>query len=101
MAIFYDDYRHGRYEEALVEAKGMDLENDFRGPLFVAAVYGQLGRSDDAGRELEKFRKLWPRPVEELRRELIARHAFTPALTDHLLEGLAKAGLEIRTPSQE
>jgi len=101
MAIFYDHYRHGRYEEALVEAKGMDLENDFRGPLFVAAVYGQLGRPDDARRELEKLRKLWPRPVGELRRELIARHAFTPALTDHLLEGLAKAGLDLESPPKE
>ena len=40
------------------------------------------------------MRVRWLRPVGELRRELIERHALSPALTDHLIEGLAKAGLE-------
>ena len=34
------------------------------------------------------------RSIGELRRELIERHALSPELTDHLMEGLAKAGLE-------
>jgi len=68
MASFYDHYRHGRYEQALALAKEMDLDGDFRGPLFV--------------------------PLGELRAELIERHSLTPALTDHLLEGLRKAGME-------
>jgi len=92
--FFYDHYHHGRYEQALAEAKGMDLGGDFLGPLFVAAAYGQLGRPDDAGQALDELRALRPRPVDELRRELIERHAISPALTDHLLEGLAKAGME-------
>jgi serine/threonine protein kinase/Tfp pilus assembly protein PilF len=94
MAIFYDHYHHGRYQDALVEAKGMDLGGDFRGSLFLAAAYGQLGRPDDAGQALDELRALWPRPVGDIRQELIERHAFTPELTDHLLEGLEKAGLE-------
>jgi tetratricopeptide (TPR) repeat protein len=94
MPFFYDHYYHGRYEEALAAALGMDLSGDFRGPLFVAAAYGQLGRPDDAVHALEEIRALWSRPVGELRRELIERHGYTLALTDHLMEGLAKAGLE-------
>jgi TolB-like protein/predicted Ser/Thr protein kinase len=94
LPIFYDHYHHGRYEQALAEANGMDLGEDFLGPLFIAAAYGELGRPDDAGQALDELRALWPRPVGELRRELIERHGFTPALTDHLLEGLEKAGLE-------
>ena len=94
LAFFFDHYQHGRYEQALALAKAMDLGGDFRGPLFVAAAHGQLGHPDDAGQELDELRALWPRPFGELRRELIERHAHTPALTDHLLEGLAKAGLE-------
>jgi TolB-like protein len=94
MAIFYEHYHHGRYEEALTEAKRLNWEGDFREPLFVAATYGQLGYPDNAGQSLDEFRALWPRPVGNLRQELIERHALSPALTDHLLEGLAKAGLE-------
>jgi len=33
-------------------------------------------------------------PVEDLGPELTERHAIAPELTDRLLEGLAKAGLE-------
>ena len=94
MPFFHDHYHHGRYEEALAAALGMDLRPDFRGPLFVAAAYGQLGRPDDAGPALDEMRALLLRPVGELRQELIERHGYTPGLTDHLLEGLAKAGLE-------
>jgi serine/threonine protein kinase/tetratricopeptide (TPR) repeat protein len=90
----YDHYQHGRYEQALSELRGLDRGDDFRGPLDLAAVYGQLGRPEDAEQELDEMRALWSRPVGEIRRELIERHALSVALTDHLLEGLAKAGLE-------
>jgi serine/threonine protein kinase len=94
MAIFYDHYQHGRYEDALAEAKGLNWEGDFREPLFLVAAYGQLGRPEEARRGLDELRTLWPRPVGDLRQELIERHALSPALADHLLEGLEKAGLE-------
>jgi hypothetical protein len=94
MPLFHDDYHHGRYEDALAEAKGMDVGEDFRGPLFVAAALGQLGRPEDAEGALEEMRALWSRPVGGLRHELIERHGYTPNLTDHLIEGLAKAGLQ-------
>jgi len=94
-ALFLDHYHHGRYEEALSFAKELELEDDFRGPLFIAASYGQVGRPDDAGRTLEEMRALYARPVGDLRQELIERHSFSAPLTDHLLEGLRKAGLAI------
>jgi serine/threonine protein kinase len=99
MGAFYDHYHHGRYEQALAEARAMDLGPDFRGPLFVAAARGQLGRPDDAVQALEEMRTLWSRPVGDIRQELIERHGYTPGLTDHLMEGLAKAGLEGLTVS--
>ncbi|MDH3216159.1 MAG: protein kinase [Candidatus Krumholzibacteria bacterium] len=91
--IFLDHYAHGRYEAALAEANRMEL-GDFRNPLFLAAAYGQLDRPDDARQALEELRALWSLPVSELRRELIERHAFSAALAGHLMEGLAKAGME-------
>jgi isopenicillin N synthase-like dioxygenase len=69
--------------------------------LFIAAAYGQLGRTDQAQQKLDELRALWPRPLAELRQELIERHAFSSGLADHLLEGLAKAGLELDSPPQE
>ncbi len=45
MSSFLDHYHHGRYEQALADANAMDLGGDFLGPLFIAAAYGQLGRT--------------------------------------------------------
>ena len=94
MAIFLDYYAHERYEEALAEMQAARVPNDFRAPLFLAAVYGQLGRPEDAKPALEELQRRWKLPVSDLRSELIERHAQAPGLTDHLLEGLAKAGLD-------
>jgi serine/threonine protein kinase len=101
--FFLEHYRHGRYEQALAELREVDLGGgDFRGPLYLAAVYGQLGRSEDVGPVLDEMLTLWSRPVGEIREELIVRHAMSAGLTDHLMEGLAMAGLkglaEVTTP---
>ena len=94
MVFFFDHYFNGRYEEALVEARQMDWNGDFRLPLFVAATYGQLGRLEEAAEVLAELLALWPRPAEDLRAEFIERHAFSPELTDRLMQGLAKAGMQ-------
>jgi len=94
MAFFYDHFLNGRYNEALAEARLLDWDGDFRIPLFVAASYGQLGRVDEAAPALAELRALWTMPVEDLGPELTERHAIAPELTDRLMEGLAKAGLE-------
>ena len=70
------------------------MSGDFRTPLFMAATLGQLGRIEDAAPYLEEMLEYWRRPPAELRMELIQRHALSKGLTDHLIEGLAKAGLE-------
>jgi len=92
MGTFLDHYAHERYEEALAEVQATELGEDLRGPLFLAANYGQLGRTADAQPVLEELRRLWTLPASELRAEMIERHAYSPGLTDHLLDGLTKAG---------
>jgi serine/threonine protein kinase/tetratricopeptide (TPR) repeat protein len=94
MGTFYEHYHFGRYEEALTDAMSIGMSGDFRTPLFIAAALGQLGRTDDATPHLEEMLEYWRRPPSELRMELIRRHALSEGLTDHLMEGLAKAGLE-------
>jgi serine/threonine protein kinase/tetratricopeptide (TPR) repeat protein len=101
MAFFHDHYHHGRYEEALTELKEIYLPDDFRLPLFLAATYGQLGRQEEARMALDDSRNLWGKPFDELRRELIERQAYSSEVTDRLMEGLKKAGLELESPPQE
>ena len=62
--------------------------------MFVAAAMGQLGRVEDATPYLEEMMEYWGRPAEEIRSELIQRHALSQDLVDHLIEGLVKAGLK-------
>jgi adenylate cyclase len=94
MGYFYENYHLGRYEEALIDARGIEMSGDFRTPLFMAATLGQLDRTGEAEPHLEEMLTYWGRPASELRTELIQRHALSQGLTDHLIEGLAKAGLE-------
>jgi serine/threonine protein kinase/lipoprotein NlpI len=94
MGTFYEHYHSRRYEEALEDARSIAMSGDFRTPLFMAASLGQLGLVEDAAPHLEEMLEYWGRPPSELRIELIQRHALSQGLTDHLLEGLAKAGLE-------
>ncbi len=95
MAKFLDHYAHERYDEALQEMQATILPEDFRAPLFLAATYGQLGRQREAAEALEDLARIWPFPNSQLRSELIERHAHSEGLTDHLLEGLEKAGLDL------
>jgi serine/threonine protein kinase/tetratricopeptide (TPR) repeat protein len=94
MGSFYEHYTYERYEQALEQARSIVMSGDFRTPLFIAATLGQLGRVEDAAPHLEEMLEDWGRPPSELRLELIQRHALSQGLTDHLLDGLAKAGLE-------
>ena len=102
--LFVDHYVHGRYEEALVHAKGgLFGAEDFRDPLTLAATLGQLGRNEEAAPALEEFRALWDELGQEagftgldigtVRRELLERNVFSESLADQLIEGLEKAGL--------
>jgi hypothetical protein len=72
----------------------LDWEGDFRIPLFLAAAYGQLGWVEEAAPALAELEKLWTLPAEDLRAELTERQAIAPEITDRLIEGLAKAGME-------
>ncbi len=98
MATFLDHYAHERYDEALAELQATDLVEDFRYPLFLVATYGQLGRPEEAESAIAELRRLWPFPIRELRTELLERHAQSEGLTDHLMEGVEKAGVDLSPP---
>ena len=49
---------------------------------------------DDVARALQDLRSRWTASTAALRRELLTRQAYDPDLVEHLMSGLAKAGLE-------
>jgi serine/threonine protein kinase/Tfp pilus assembly protein PilF len=89
--FLFHHYREGRYEAALAEAHKLE-EQDYRTPLLRAAAYGQLGRLAEARHQLSELQRF--EIPDDIRQDLIERHGYAAELTDHLLEGLRKAGME-------
>ncbi|HST29691.1 MAG TPA: tetratricopeptide repeat protein [Chthoniobacterales bacterium] len=92
--FFYNAYREGDYVGALSNALKINLPGFFAVYETLAAVYGQLGQRDAASQSLKEMLKLVPN-FGEVGRALKSRW-FDPELVEHLLDGLRKAGLEIR-----
>jgi len=90
MPMFLENYHNHRYEEALAEAQLVETA-DYRSPLFLAAAYGQLGRQEEARRELSVMRAQWSGSVDDMRQDMMERNGFTPVMVEHLMEGLRKA----------
>jgi serine/threonine protein kinase/Tfp pilus assembly protein PilF len=98
IGLFFDHYRNDRYEAALAEAQKYE-GGDYRPFLFRAAAYAQLGRLAEARREVAAMQALGPELPDDMRRDLMGHHGYAPGLTDHLLEGLRKAGLVESEPA--
>lgn len=92
---FWEHYRKGEYEAALVEAEKTNL------PAFVwahaarVAALGQLGRVEDARPHIRRILELDPSfetTAREKRRKMMP---YDAPLVDHYLDGLRKAGMKI------
>lgn len=89
-------YRKKAYEKALIESKMYQIPGFFWGPLLRAAVLGQLNRPEEAGAELGHLKQMKP-DFEKKARYLISRYVKEEPMIEHILEGLQKGGLQIRT----
>jgi len=98
IGLFFDHYRNGRYEAALAATQKYG-GGDYRQFVFRAAAYAQLGRLAEARREVAEMQALGPDLPGDIRGDLMGRHGYAPELTDHLLEGLHKAGLADSEPA--
>ena len=87
-----DRYRRGRYDEALLAARQLNLPQFFWEPVYIAMICGQLGRDQEAQTALARLLELRPDMVTEAAR-VIAMVVPDPALVAHCIEGLHKAGL--------
>jgi TolB-like protein len=91
---FFDAYRQRDYRGALDYALKVNMPGFWRTDLALAAAYGQLGEEKaarEAVRGLLALRPDFPTiACEELEKW------WDPGLVEHLIEGLRKAGLEVR-----
>jgi serine/threonine protein kinase len=89
---FFDAYRRGDDARALEIALRIHMPAFWRANLALAAAYGQLGEREPGQRALDQLLALRPGFPREAREEL--RKWWDLDLTERLLDGLRKAGLD-------
>jgi TolB-like protein/predicted Ser/Thr protein kinase len=90
---FYDAYHRRDYRGALEIAMRVNMPGYFYTHAGLAAAYGQLGEQERARAALRELHALAP-DFGAQARELYGKW-FDAELTEHLMDGLRKAGLEI------
>jgi len=97
LPAFYDCYRRRDYSGALANALKINMPGWYWPQVALAVVYGQLGEQGRAQAALRALNTMNP-DFGALAREEFSKW-FDAELTEHLLDGLRKAGLEeLQTP---
>ncbi len=91
-AFVDNHYRKGEYEEALAQARQMNMPGYYWAHMELASIYGQLGRKEEARAALAKLLELNPGFAGKAREE-IGKWFYSEELVEHFLDGLRKAGL--------
>ena len=92
-ALWFNAFRRGHYERALAEAERCASVTYFWGPLCRAATLGQLGLPG-AGKAANALLEMKP-GFPARGRVLIERYIKFPEIRDRIIEGLARAGLDL------
>jgi adenylate cyclase len=90
-----DAYMRGDYEGARQETLKPGFEVHVWGPMLRAAVLGQLGRAEEAAAAASELRHIVP-DFESRARDLTSRPILSDAIVEALLDGLRKAGLDLK-----
>jgi tetratricopeptide (TPR) repeat protein len=90
---FCDAYRKRDYRGALASALKVNMPGYHWPHVYLAAVYGQLGEQQRARAALRELQALVPNFGATAREEF--GKWLDPELTEHLLDGLRKAGLDV------
>ena len=94
----WNAYRQGKYEEVLEHVARVNMPKYFHVPAMQTAALGQLGRREEAQKALENLLALRPDFAMTARQEYAKW--YDPEHIEHLVDGLRKAGLEIREESR-
>ena len=90
---FFNAYRKRDYQGALAIAGRINMRTFWRTHVALAAVYGQLEEREAGAKEVQELLAIKPDFAAVARLEL--RKWWDPELTEHLIDGLRKSGLEI------
>lgn len=85
-------YVHGRYEQALSEARRINAPTVIYGHLLIAAAAGQLGLRQDAEEALRRVMEIDPAYGDRIVSDLAGRHIHEDTI-HAVLAGLRKAGM--------
>jgi hypothetical protein len=89
----FDAYRKGDYRGAIDICQKVNMPGFWRTQAALAAAYGQLGELESARKAVRALLALRPSFATSARDE--CAKWWEPALLEHLMDGLRKAGLEI------
>ena len=87
-------YMKSEYSSALGYLSNSGMRDFFWTHAFLAAIHGQLGRQDDAANSVGELLRLYPE-FELNARDEMAKWSFPEKATEHFVEGLRKAGLDV------
>jgi adenylate cyclase len=93
IAPFLHHYIHGRYQEALAEAKKIGVPGVIYNHIALAMAYAQLGRTEEADAEVGQILAIDPAYGDHVIADLQKRNVH-PDLIRAVVDGLKKAGLE-------
>ncbi|MCZ6748836.1 MAG: hypothetical protein O7D96_06050, partial [SAR324 cluster bacterium] len=99
--LFNDYYRRGEYEQALESTLKINLPGFYWHPATLAAIYGQLGRMDEAEAAAGKLLELYPDFSANGRVELLKWFWNEEEQLERWVRGLRKAGLDIPDEPKE
>ena len=94
VGLFLYHFGHGRFAEALAEARRINAPSVLYGHVAVAAAAAELGREDEAAAAVEAIRGLEPDYGAQVAADLESRHV-TPELVAVIVAALGKAGLPV------
>jgi adenylate cyclase len=94
IGLFLFHFMHGRYGEALAEARGVDAPSTAYGHIAVAAAAIRLGRKKEAAAAIEALLALDPDYGEHVLSDLALR-SLAPELVREVVDALVEAGLNV------
>jgi adenylate cyclase len=97
IGLFLHHFAHGRFSEALAEARRVNAPQVLYGHVAVAAAAAELGLDDEAADAVSAIRGLDPDYGAHVVADLEGRHV-APELVPLIVAGLEKAGLPIAAP---
>ena len=98
IGLFLYHFAHGRFAEALAEARRVDAPQVLYGHVAVAAAAAELGLDDEAAEAIAAIRSLEPDYGAQIVVDLENRH-LAPDLVRLIATGLEKAGLPVTAPA--